>query len=293
MSSERWHKSIDPKIHGSWNLYNALRGRRDDLDFFLLTSSISGSVGTATESNYCAANSFQDAFACHLRSVGLPAIAIGLGMISEVGYLHEHPEIETLLLRKGLHAISEEELLQICDIALASTASTNLYPESCNFSDGHLLTGLEAQGLQGIRSRGFEGSSHVLDDPRASIMAGILSSDHSNDTENLAEHSSRLPQQIAAPLSSGGMAETTLLLNVQELVTQKTCNLLLLAAQDLEAQTQLSRFGMDSMLAAELRQYIYHTFEVDISFLTLLAKSTSVASLAELIAQQLRANVKM
>lgn len=293
MSSESWHKSIDPKIHGSWNLYNALRGRQDHLEFFLLTSSISGSVGTATESNYCAANSFQDAFACYLRSVGLPAIAIGLGMISEVGYLHEHPEIETLLLRKGLHAISEDELLQICDIALAATASTNIYPGSCNFSDGHLLTGLEAQGLQGIRNRGFEGSSHVLDDPRASIMAGILSSDHSNDTETLAEHSSRLPKQVAAALSSGDMAEPTLLLSVQALLAQKTCNLLLLPAQDLEAQTQLSRFGMDSMLAAELRQFIYHTFEVDISFLTLLAKPTSVASLAELIARQLWANTKV
>ena len=283
MSSESWHRSIDPKLHGSWNLYNALRGKKDHLDFFLLTSSISGSVGTATESNYCAANAFQDAFACYLRGVGLPAIAIGLGMISEVGYLHEHPEIESLLLRKGLHAISEDELLQICDIALAATTSGN-------FSDGHVLTGLEAQGLQGIRNRGFEGSSHVLDDPRASIMAGVLSSD---DTAALVEQGSLLPKQIATALSSGDIVETTLVLNVQELVAQKACNLLLLPPQDLEAQTQLSRFGMDSMLAAELRQFIYHTFEVDISFLTLLAKSTSVASLAKLIVQQLRANYEM
>lgn len=293
MSSESWHKSIGPKIQGSWNLYNALRRRQEHLEFFLLTSSISGSVGTATESNYCAANGFLDSFACYLRGVGMPAIAIGLGMISEVGYLHEHPEIEALLLRKGIHAISEDELLQICDIALAATASSKLHPGSCNHSDGHLLTGLEAQGLQGIRNRGFEGSSHVLDDPRASIMAGVLSSDHGTDTETPAQHSSHLPEQVAAALSSGDMAEATLVLNVQVLVAQKTCNLLLLQAHDLEAQTQLSRFGMDSMLAAELRQFIYHTFDIDISFLTLLAKSTSVASLAELIARQLRAKPKI
>ena len=146
-------------------------------------------------------------------------------MISEVGYLHEHSEIERLLLRKGLHAISEDELLQIFDIALAAT---ELYPGSCSFSDGHLLTGLEAPGLQGIKNRGFEGSSHVLDDPRVSIMAGVLSSDQSSDTENLAEHSSHLPEQISAALSSGDIAEATLLQNVQVLVAQKTCNLLLL-----------------------------------------------------------------
>ena len=187
-------------------------------------------MSTATASNYCAANGFQDAFACYLRSVGLPAIAIGLGIISEVGYLHEHPEIEALLLRKGLHAISEDELLQICDIAMSATASRKLYPGSCSFSDGRLLTCLEAQGMQGIRNRGFEGSSQILDDPRASIMAGVLCSHHSNDTETLTKHSSRLPEQIVAALSSGDMAETTLLLNVQVLVAQKTCNLLLLQA---------------------------------------------------------------
>ena len=59
---------------------NALRGRQDRLEFFLLTLSIPGSVGTATESNYCAANGFQDAFACYLRSVGLLSIAIDPGI---------------------------------------------------------------------------------------------------------------------------------------------------------------------------------------------------------------------
>ena len=183
--------------------------------------------------------------------------------------------------------------MQVCDIALAATATSKLYPESCIFSDGHLLTSLEVQGLQGIRNRDFEGSTRVLDDPRTSSVAGELSSDHSSHTETLAEHSSRLPEQIAAALSSGDMAGATLLQNIQVLVVQKTCNLLLPQAQDSEAQTQLSRFGMDSMLAAEIRQLICHTFEVDLSFMTLLAKSTSVASLAELIARQLRANIKI
>ena len=56
-----------------------------------MTSSVSGSVGTATEGNYCAANYFLDIFARFLKSKGLPGISVGLGMISEVGYLHENP----------------------------------------------------------------------------------------------------------------------------------------------------------------------------------------------------------
>ncbi|KAL2194014.1 KR domain-containing protein, partial [Corynascus similis CBS 632.67] len=100
MPNEWWHTGIDPKLIGSWNLYNALQGRTADLDFFLMTSSVSGSVGTATEGNYCAANYFLDVFARFLRNKGLPGLSIGLGMISEVGYLHENPEIEALLSAK-------------------------------------------------------------------------------------------------------------------------------------------------------------------------------------------------
>ena len=41
-------------------------------------------------------------------------------MISEVGYLHDNPEIEALLLRKGIQPINEDELLQIIDVSLSS-----------------------------------------------------------------------------------------------------------------------------------------------------------------------------
>ncbi|MCJ1387150.1 hypothetical protein MMC17_010279, partial [Xylographa soralifera] len=113
MSNEYWYTGIDLKVQGIWYLYNSLRalGRDTNLDFFLLISSISGSVGTATEANYCLANNFLDMFARHRRANGLPAVALGLGIISEVGYLHDNPEIRALLKRKGIHAIDEDELV--------------------------------------------------------------------------------------------------------------------------------------------------------------------------------------
>ena len=58
-----WHTGIQPKWAGTWNLHHALTGHDDALDFFLLTSSVSGSIGTAIESNYYSANGFLDAFA--------------------------------------------------------------------------------------------------------------------------------------------------------------------------------------------------------------------------------------
>ena len=50
----------------------------------------------ATLSEYCAANAFLDWFARLRNGIGLPAMSVGLGMISEFGYLHKHPDIEAL-----------------------------------------------------------------------------------------------------------------------------------------------------------------------------------------------------
>jgi hypothetical protein len=113
MSNESWHTGIDPKVSGIWNLHNGIQhnGKDSELRFFLMMSSISGSVGTVTEGNYCAGNHFLDMFARYRRAQGRPALAIGFGMISEIGYLHENTDIEALLLRRGIQTINEDEFL--------------------------------------------------------------------------------------------------------------------------------------------------------------------------------------
>ena len=118
MTHKAWH-TLQPKWRGTWNIHEALEGKEDQLDFFLMTTSVSGSVGTATESNYCAANALLDAFARDRHSLGKPATSIGFGMISEIGYLHENPDIKALLLRKGIQPLNEEDFLQVLDLSLA------------------------------------------------------------------------------------------------------------------------------------------------------------------------------
>ncbi|KAL2867458.1 type I polyketide synthase [Aspergillus lucknowensis] len=279
MSVEYWHTGIDPKLIGSWNLYNALEGRTGDLDFFMMTSSVSGSVGTATEGNYCAANYFLDIFARFLRSQGLPGISLGLGMISEVGYLHENPEIEALLLRKGIQAINEDELLQIIDISLCSQSS--ITPYDCNAAS-HVLTGLEPLGLKLLQKAGFSGTNPTLNDPRASILGSVLDSDSDKDLQS----NSGLPAELAEALASGGGSQSVLEAIVQ-LIVKRFSNLVLQQADKIDPARALSKFGMDSMLAAEFRTWFYQAFKVDVPFLTLLAETTTLNALGELVHEQI------
>lgn len=283
MPRDYWLAGLRPKVTGSWNLYNALCGREQDLDFFLMTSSVSGSVGTATESNYCSANYFLDVFARYCRSVDIPAVSVGLGMISEVGYLHENPEIEALLLRKGIQAINEDEMLQIIDIAMATTSSIpkgadNTYD---NFALGHVLTGLEPLGLKALRAKGFEGSSPVLGDPRAFLLAAALDDSSTGTGGNSSANG--LAAEVAEAIEAGSSIEEAVL----KTVSQKFSSLVLIPLDKLDATKPISSVGVDSMLAAEFRAWIFQAFKVDVPYLTLLSPAATLTMLSEMVAQQI------
>ncbi|EAA36364.1 ketoacyl-synt-domain-containing protein [Neurospora crassa] len=278
MPRDYWLTGLKPKIVGSWNLHNAIRGRDSELDFFLMTSSISGSVGTATESNYCSANYFLDVFARHRHSLGLPATSIGLGMISEVGYLHENPEIEAMLLRKGIQAINEDEMLQIIDASLATpTAVPGSYDE---LARAHVLTGLEPLGLKELRAKGFEGTSPVLGDPRASLLSAAL--DESTDAAS-SNAASGMPAEVAEAIATGASVEDAVL----KMISKKFSNLVLIPEDKLNLTKPISEVGVDSMLAAEFRAWIFQAFKVDVPYLTLLSAAATLTLLSELITKKM------
>ncbi|KOX18427.1 polyketide synthase [Saccharothrix sp. NRRL B-16348] len=72
-----------PKADGAWHLHLATQA--DDLDFFVLFSSVAAQLGAAAAGAYATANEFLNALARHRNLKGLPAIAVGWGMVDEVG----------------------------------------------------------------------------------------------------------------------------------------------------------------------------------------------------------------
>ncbi|TLS29970.1 hypothetical protein PpBr36_02598 [Pyricularia pennisetigena] len=298
MPAAYWRKGLAPKVRGSLNLHAALRGRDAALDFFLVTSSVSGSVGTATESNYCAANYFLDVFARYRRALGLPATSVGLGMISEVGYLHENPEIEAMLLRKGIQAIGEDEMLNMIDISLWRSAAGGRGASlsawgATDHALAHTLTGLEPIGVRELRAQGFDVSSPVLGDPRASLLAAALAADENESGGGGAgvggggtsASGGGLPAGLARAVAAGAVGEVAA--QALELIADKFSNLVLVPRDRLDLLRPLSDVGVDSMLAAEFRGWIYQQVKVNVPYLTMLASTTTLTMLSELIAGKL------
>ncbi|MFG2653538.1 type I polyketide synthase, partial [Streptomyces sp. NPDC048436] len=73
---------LGPKAGGAWHLHQACG---EDLDLFVLFSSMTAITGAAGQSSYVLANTVLDALAARRERLGLPALSVGWGAWGEVG----------------------------------------------------------------------------------------------------------------------------------------------------------------------------------------------------------------
>jgi polyketide synthase 12/myxalamid-type polyketide synthase MxaB len=110
---ERMRRVMGAKVEGSWNLHELLGG--EELDFFVMFSSVASVVGTYGQVGYAAANAFMDGLAERRRSEGRAGLSIawgpwgGVGMAARMGeeWTRRARErgIGTLEIEEGLEAL--------------------------------------------------------------------------------------------------------------------------------------------------------------------------------------------
>jgi acyl transferase domain-containing protein/acyl-CoA synthetase (AMP-forming)/AMP-acid ligase II/acyl carrier protein len=102
---------LAPKVRGAWNLHRLTAG--NELDFFLLFSSVAALAGNAGQANYMAACAFLDSLAHYRRQRGLAACALDWGYWSETGLAARrelgqhmaHIGVQGIPTRQGLQAL--------------------------------------------------------------------------------------------------------------------------------------------------------------------------------------------
>ena len=256
MTSVDYAAAIRPKVHGTWNLHNLLP---KDMDFFIMLSSTSGIIGNASQANYAAGSTFLDAFSDYRRALGLPAVTIDLGVILGVGYVAENQDLASKLDRQGFEGTTEEELMQLIKVAIISPPKAS--------SSGQIVTGL---GTWSETSHGAFTSPIFSHFRRMALTPG----------QN-ADKSTQMGRPIRDQLRKvKSLDEATH--HICESIIAKVSSLSMIPVEEISETKPISVYGMDSLVAVEMRNWLFKEMDATISILELLTNQPLVSLAAKI-----------
>ena len=253
MTFDDWTTSTKPKVQGSWNLHSLLP---NGLDFFILLSSISGIIGNGGQANYAAGNTYMDALAHYRVAHSEKATALDLGWMEAEGVVAESEALQRGMQASGFMApISQKEFFALLDHYCDPTLELPKKPE-----DTQLITGLETPAAMLVKGIDTSSSSaaHFLRSPPFRHLHQIPLPGH------LSTSSPGLPSSLTAtasgpPLSTLLSQSPTLasaITHILHSLTLKLSRSLGLSPDDIEPSKPLHAYGVDSLLAVELRNWI-------------------------------------
>ncbi|KAF2188519.1 PKSKA1 [Zopfia rhizophila CBS 207.26] len=139
MTVTKYHEAVQCKTRGTWNLHNAAELLNLNLNFFTLLSSISGVIGNRGQGNYAAANAFLDSFAAFRCSRGQVACSVDLGVIEDAGVIAEREQLQNVFDTRVFSGINNGLLAKILYV---SVLQQQAHPRSSQTTSAQLITGL-------------------------------------------------------------------------------------------------------------------------------------------------------
>lgn len=261
MTFDQWENVVRGKVKGAWNIHRALKDA--NLDFFVALSSAAGTVGNRGQAAYAAANTFLNAFVQHRVKLGLAASSIDLTAVSDAGYLAENLDRKAQVADTlGSETVSEVEVLALLAAAI----------------NGKMRTCCNSHSITGLKIRPDTKDLFWVEDAKFSHL-------------RLAAATAAQQESISAPVVSLNNAvknsqsfNEALQLIFEGLIT-KVCAVLMFPREEIDPSRPIVAYGLDSLVAIEIRNWITRELEANLQVLELLT-STSIIALAATIVQK-------
>lgn len=261
MTLNQWEQTSHSKIESSWKLHTLL----PDLDFFIMLSSVSGVVGNPGQSNYAAGCTFQDALARHRSQRGQKAISIDLGVMRSIGIVAETARLQQhFQSSKGFIQVEEAEFLSLLDIC----CDPSYHPEGDRCQ---MVMGLETPAS--LLARSLE-PPEVLQRPLFARFSQLPGRSGSGGVD-----AAQLFRQVE---SAAERAQV-----VVEALSKRLAQTLSIKLEDVDTHQALHAYGVDSLIAVELRSWLGKEFVADVPVFEIVSGKT-IEAVGELVAKTTR-----
>ena len=219
---ERFRTTLAPKAFGALHLDRLTKD--DELDFFIMSSSVSSLFGSPGQANYATANAFLDGLVAQRRAQGLPATGVNFGPWAQGG-------------------------MASSQAATANISAQGLIPLEPSGALGALAEMIaNGTGQATILKANWQRAAKMLGTSRPPILDVVLPSaagEVTGDSELL-----RQLQEVPVPQRAGF---------VTEFLQKEVQNFLRLASPP-AATSRFLDLGTDSLMAIELRNRLHSQF---------------------------------
>lgn len=275
MAFEDYEAVIGSKVAGTWNIHNTLLSTGPPLDFFIALSSAAGVVGNRGQAAYAAANTFLDAFCRYRQKLGLAASSIDLTAVNDVGYLADSgaERQDEVLKNLGGESMNEAEVLALIGAAVMGSSTQSDDDDDEKKKDvifpGHCLTGLHlGQDPEKLPYYAADAKFNHLREAMLALHGSSGTVSGAQVSISTALSRVKTPEEAVDIITAG--------------LTGKLSSILMIPTDELDASTPITKYGLDSLNAIELRNWITKDMGVNLQVLQLLT-SGSLTNLASTI----------
>ncbi|KAK1985726.1 hypothetical protein LZ30DRAFT_767884 [Colletotrichum cereale] len=263
MTFDEWLTAVKPRVHGTWNLHEAVLKTRAELDFLVIFGSGGGITGYHGQANYSAANTYLDAFVSYRKGLGLPASILDIGVVGDVGYLVKKEKLYAAFRNGGYLFITEQEVLDATAVAVARSRDPQT-PCSCfclgalsevSFNDAANRLNWK-RDIRCAVSHHFHRDANTKRGGGGQTADGGDSSGGSSEIERLILIARHEPDKIE---SSGAQEQ------LASLLSRQLSTLLLRPVEEFPVNSELASIGLDSIVSIELVDWVQQQFQLGMS----------------------------
>ncbi|KAF9773476.1 hypothetical protein IL306_008699 [Fusarium sp. DS 682] len=309
LTVDQWRNGIAAKVNGTRHLHEATKSQ--PLDFFVMTTSTETIWAPPTQSVYMAASNFQDHFARYRRCLGLPATTIAYGLVTDVMSDWRSGSSGTVAMyeRNKALTITERGVLAALEMAFLDNATVDDSPHTpasqsvfhCKghdpLSNANIFTCLDPSAMAARQEETAQTTISTsipkwYNDGKVSLIIGALQdaqrlSSSKKSTEDTSEGSqsaiARIRQDFekASEAAKNQTDERHKLVDfVAGAILKALSDMLFIDILNVNPASSIAGHGVDSLIAAELRNWFHQAFGVNIPTGELLDADIGIKDLA-------------